>query len=352
VPVPRNSVRSIEVALSAWLATHHGVITRANLSEIGVSEPAVRTMLDTGRLIRVHPGVYMAASSVRTELQRAALLGAATGGVISHSTAGQLWGFRKLSRFRQLHVSVPHGYKFAVKDRPGSDLSIGDNRIHQSMDLRDEDRVVRDDGIVLTSPSRTVFDLASICSAEDLESIIEQGLDKEWFTIPTLHGVGRRLAGPGRDGSANFASVLAKREIWRRPTQSDEELRLANALERAGFTGVQRQFPIRLPNGAKIHADLAIPERMFLIEVDHVTWHGGRIETMYDRWRDRQCHRLGWSTERVPDTDLSAKRLKQTVSELAELIARAPETRALSRPVLRSDNSGGLERSDNRPRPA
>lgn len=307
------SVHTHEPALSAWLAGNHGVVTRSKLAELGYSTREVRTLLDSSRLVRFHPGIYLATSAPRTELQRIRAQIEFSAGVASHSTAGQLWGFRKLTRYRVLHFSVAHGRNVSP---PGC-------RLHQSRDLPVTDWEVRDDGIALTTPVRTMFDLAAICSPDDLESIIEQGLDRQMFTIPDLHEIGRRLARPGRDGSAAFATVMARREIWRRPAQSDLELRLFRALSRAGFSPIEQQFPVRLKTGEVIHADLAIPSRRVLIEVDHVTWHGGRLENMYDRWRDRQCHRLGWHTERVPDVDLG-KRLAQTVRELTEVIVARP----------------------------
>ncbi len=309
------SARSLEPSLSAWLADHHGIITRERLDALGLTAGSIRTLLETSRLVVVHTGVYLSASSLRTELQGMATLVAATGGVISHSSAGRLWNFRKLFTFRELHVTVPHSTRCGVATELG--------RVHQSLALPATDVVMRPDGISVTSPPRTVFDLASMCSADDLESIVEQGLDRKLFTVPTLHSVGRRLAGPGRDGSANFANVFARRDVWRRPVQSDLELRLCRALERAGIGPLVRQIPIRLPDGATIHADLAVPDRNFLIEVDHVTWHGGRLDNMYDRWRDRQCHRLGWHTEQVSDDDIT-RRMRATVAELVEVFRTLP----------------------------
>ena len=42
----------------------------------------------------------------------------------------------------------------------------------------------RDDGLRLTSPARTVFDLRQTSQAESLESVIEQGLRRSLYDIP------------------------------------------------------------------------------------------------------------------------------------------------------------------------
>ncbi len=64
--------------------------------------------------------------------------------------------------------------------------------------------VRRRDGIALTAPPRTVFDAAAVVSPEDLESMIEQGIDRQMFIVATLVATSRRLARPGRAGSTEF----------------------------------------------------------------------------------------------------------------------------------------------------
>ncbi|MGH2478010.1 MAG: hypothetical protein ACRDIL_22415, partial [Candidatus Limnocylindrales bacterium] len=54
------------------------------------------------------------------------------------------------------------------------------------------------------------------------------------------------------------------------------------------------------------------------VEVDHVTWHGGRLDSQADKWRDRQLLRIGWIVARVTDEDLRL-RFGSAVSELVEI---------------------------------
>ena len=176
-------------------------------------------------------------------------------------------------------------------------------------------------GIVLTAPPRTVSDLASVLDATALESVIEQGLDLRMFGVPTLWVVARRLARRGRAGSGTFVEVLAAREAWRAPVGSHDELILEGALVAAGVPRPQRQWPVTLPNGKDVHPDLAWPDLRLAIEVDHVTWHGGRLDSTYDKWRDRQLRLLGWEVDRVTDEDIRRRRAT-TVREVAALHRR------------------------------
>src|SRR6476469_3902078 len=89
-------------------------------------------------------------------------------------------------------------------------------------------------------------------------------------------------------------------------------------MRRRGFD-LETQVPVLLDNGREVHLDLAIPPLKFGIEVDHVTWHGGRLETQRDKVRDRELMRLGWTVPRVTDEDLS-RRLDQTVQQLVDIV--------------------------------
>ena len=179
------------------------------------------------------------------------------------------------------------------------------------------DVFTRPDGIRVLRVPRLVFDLARFLDDDHLESVMEQLLERQLVDVPALFATGRRLRRFGRDGSARFGRVLARRPAWTKPCQSGLEIELLNALRRAGVA-LQPQCPITLPDGSTIHVDGGDPVRRFGVEVDHVTWHGGRIESQYDKWRDRQVFRRGWLVPRVTDADVRL-RLTETVAELVEL---------------------------------
>ena len=144
-----------EDVLAAWLAAHHGVVTRQWLREHLFTDGHVRGLRESGRLVEVHRGVYVATSARRTQLQRMVALVTCSDGAISHASAGRLWGFRKLSRHHDIHVSVIKG---ARRRTEGSGLNHV--VLHSTSELPAADVVRRSDGIVYTSAARTVFDLS------------------------------------------------------------------------------------------------------------------------------------------------------------------------------------------------
>jgi len=114
---------------------------------------------------------------------------------------------------------------------------------------------------------------------------------------------------------------MSQRADWQRPAGSGLELRVLQALERAGVGPLVRQHPLRLPNGVVIHPDGADPEVRWAIEVDHVTWHGGRFDAQRDKGRDRGARRIGWQVDRVTDQELAAD-FAGHISELVDLHRR------------------------------
>ena len=155
---------------------------------------------------------------------------------------------------------------------------------------------------------RLVFDLARFIDDDDLESVIEQLLQRKLTNIPRLFAAGRRLGKPGRDGTARFSRVLRRRPLWAKPKHSDHEVRLLRALRAPGYRP-RAAVPARAAGRPTDTPRRWRPEPLIGVEVDHVTWHGGRVDGQHDKWRDRQCGRIGWHVSRVTDEDVDKRLL-------------------------------------------
>jgi hypothetical protein len=303
----------------SWLATHHGVVTSSELARLGISRHQTNRLLRDGVLIPYTRAVYRLAGATRTAEQAAALACAAGPDVVvSHISAGREWGFRGLGGEAHLHV--------AIAGQNHRDLP--DVVVHRSHRIDPVDIVERSDGIRFTSPPRTVFDLASCFSDERLESIIEQVLHDRLSTIPTLMATAARLRQRGRNGSARIGRVLGSRPAWLKPVDSDLELRVERAIIEAGLPRPLRQHPIRVPSGELFRLDFYWPVEAEALEVDHVTWHGGKLDLTADKRRDRLLRRFGINTTRITDDDVR-HRLPTIINDLRGILGRS-HVRSLS----------------------
>jgi hypothetical protein len=139
---------------------------------------------------------------------------------------------------------------------------------------------------------------------ESIESVIEQGLRRSLFDIPTLYGVGALMCRRGRPGSAVFAAVLSSRPTWRRPADSHPEIELRRALAAVGVH-LEPQLSLTLADGNTVHPDLGDRGAHFYIEIDDHEWHGSRLDATYDVQRDRQARLVGARIERVSTDEIA-----------------------------------------------
>jgi very-short-patch-repair endonuclease len=82
-----------------------------------------------------------------------------------------------------------------------------------------------------------------------------------------------------------------------------------------------RQHEITLRNGSTIRADGAVPDVLWIVEVDHHTWHASRSDASKDKERDRLLHLDRWQIDRVSDDALRLA-FSDTVDQLVELYRR------------------------------
>jgi very-short-patch-repair endonuclease len=262
--------KKLQISLSGVLALaagQHGVVTRAQLFELGLSSQAVDHRLRRGRLHRVHRGVYAVG---RPELTRhgvliAAVLSCGPGAVLSHEHAGEVIGIRK-RRAGPIEVTVPAG---AMRSRPGV-------RVHRQR-LSDHD-VTHRHGIPVTSLVRTLVDLAQRLTAGELEAAVNEA-DKLDLVDPER----LRAALPNRGGQRGVAAL---RELLDRQTltltDSELERRFLRIVRCAGLPlpGTQRRVN-------SVRVDFFWPELGLVVETDGLRYHRTPAQQARDRLRDQ-----------------------------------------------------------------
>ncbi|MGA9275711.1 hypothetical protein [Ilumatobacter sp.] len=295
-------------ALRTAIAAHHGIVTRREMVDDGMSLHELRHLVRIGAITRCHDGVYRVTTSPETfESRCVAACSADPSIVITGTAAGWLWGFR--------HVRTPT-MPIVLSEHDRHPLATG-VLVRRTNLMRPHHRVDRADGIVIASPPRTWFDCARDLGDDTFEALTEWVIDRHASTATIWHTF-RELEARGRPGVARVRRVLSQRSAWQKPAGSKLELRVLNALRAAGVPELVRQHRLRLPNGIVIHPDGADPTIRWAVEVDHVTWHGGRLDAQRDKSRDRGLRRIGWQVERVTDQELRTS-FAAVIAELVDL---------------------------------
>jgi very-short-patch-repair endonuclease len=284
---------TMSAPLSRTIAARHGIVSATELHVDGISRHAVRRSIDTGALVGIHKGVFRVATSPDTfESRCAAACVADPRALVTGVAAARLWGYRHVWRTEIPLVLVEH-------DRTPLTRGV---ILRRSNVIDAIDVVVRDDGIRVASPPRAWFDCARDVDDDRFERLTEWVLDHH-ASMSTLWRTFNRLQTKGRPGVARVRRVMSRRESEQPAAGSGLELRVLKALARRGIR-LTRQHPIRLSDGRVVHPDGADPTIRWALEVDHVTWHGGRQEAQYDKSRDRELRLVGWQVERVTDQEL------------------------------------------------
>ncbi len=290
----------------ALLARQHGVASTQQLLDSGMSQRQLRRLQHHGALELVLRGAYRTPSAPITELSQCAAVCAARPDVaIAGPTAGRLWGFRRLPPDRRIHVIAPRA----------SNPAIARWVVPYRTDARhDHDLVERDDGIRVTSRTRTAFDLARWLGPDDLLSVIEQAAHDGRMGDDEFLAVAADWISPRRPWAREFLQALDRR-LPGGPAESHPEVRVAGALGRAGVRGLVRQHCIQLPGHGDVRFDLAVPELRWAIEVDLHPRHRETMGIASDTRRDRAASAIGWSTSRITETQYD-HRFNETIADL------------------------------------
>src|SRR3954451_23261816 len=155
--------------------------------------PAIDRRVALGRLHVVHQGVFAVGHTVLTRSGRwmAAVLACGPDAALSHASAAALWG---LQRGEPNIVDVTA--RRTGRTRPGI-------RIHRP---RIPAETTTHDAIRVTTPARTILDLAATVTASRLEHLLDQAEIRELTDYPALDALAR--AHPGHRGARRLQATL------------------------------------------------------------------------------------------------------------------------------------------------
>lgn len=247
----------------------------------GMTAEAIRHFVRGLR--ELHDGVWLTGFAAVTRRQRwwaAALTTPNT--LLARFSAGAAHGFR------------PWDAAYEVVLRPGSGGTRrqGALLVHRSIAIIDGDADWIA-GLPITSPERTILDLAAHQSARRTRKCVREAIRLRTTTMPQL---AQRLARtPGRRGTADLRMYLGSyAALPFDRCRSDAE---AMALE--VLRGARVQIPDVNVEIAGEEADLSWPERRVIVELDGPDFHRFKAE---DARKTANWRAAGWDVRRVPTT--------------------------------------------------
>jgi Transcriptional regulator, AbiEi antitoxin/Protein of unknown function (DUF559) len=281
--------RAVNDALAAIASKQHGVVALPQLLELGLSATAVHKRAASGRLHRIHRGVY--ALVPRELLSRsgsfmAAVLACGPGAVLSHRSAAALHELRATDR-TTIDVTVPGR---TGRKHSGIDL-------HRSRTLTPED-TTEVERIPCTTVARTQLDLAEVVNRRALERAYDQAEILERFDLRALND--QLARNQGRHAIPHVRALLDAHYSGTTATWSELEERFLALTRSAGVPAPEVNAWVVPDDGEPaMRVDFLWRPARLCVETDGRRFHNTRRAFETDRRRDQRLTLAGWRVVRV-----------------------------------------------------
>lgn len=274
-----NDVRLIELA-----ARQHRCIARRQLNALGYDDDAIAHRVARGWLVNIYDGVYAIAPALADDRARwmAATL-TTPESVLSHASAAVAWGVNSFTP------------SFQIVTRPGDG---GPERLEGVLVCRSRTlagNTTTLDGVPITTPERTLIDLASRLGARSLARAVREACRLKRTTPSDLFVALARHR--GRRGVRRLhAAVSRYAGLPLHRTKSDAEALALALLHEAGRSP-------RLVNEklAGEEADLIWPDRALIVELDGPQFH---LDASEDLRKQHVWEAAGWTVRRLSTDDV------------------------------------------------
>jgi len=267
---PKSTPTTVEQRICR-LALERHALSRGDLLRLGLSSEAIARRLASGRLVRLHRGVYAIGGAPPTRERRwaAAVLACGEGAALSHLSATALWRLTERDPV-VIDVSLPSRSK-----RSHEGL-----RVHRPRRLGSED-CTRHAGIPVTTIPRTLIDCAEVLGSRSMERALDEAQYLKLLDRSDLDEALDRHR--SRAGAARLRKVLARHEPGATRTRSPLEEAFLALVRRAGLP--QPRVNAKL---GPYTIDFLWPDQRIAVETD------GRDAHERDAGRERDYRRDAW----------------------------------------------------------
>jgi very-short-patch-repair endonuclease len=295
--------------------TQDGVFSIADARQVGFSERQIDCRVGRAWSV-IHDGVYRMGGAPPTWRSglRAATLAAGESAAISHRSAAAMYELPAAQRGLVELTCVR--WSRTTK----SSLVVHESR---RLDSRDVQLI---DGIPVTTPERTLLDLASqFPHANYLEYIAQAARRKRLLTYESTQLMFNRHARRGLKGVRALRELLERWDPDSKPTESEMETMLVLALRRHGLPEPVVQHEVTDELGATIaRTDAAYPAFHVAIEYDSEQEHSDEFQISRDAVRRNRLQAAGYAVLSARHQDLRAGGTA-LCDQIAAIMRRATE---------------------------
>lgn len=283
----------------------HGIVTTEQLFGLGMSPDQIQRWVEAGRLHRLHRGVFavvVPALLNREGIWVGAVFAGGPGAALSHGPGGQLLGIVGPRERFALHVTVAGRFR----RRPAGIV------IHRPRNI-DPCDFTRRRGIAVTTPTRTVWDLAAVQSPGRTRDTFRQAEKLRLLDRGRLAAL--LAATPNRKGAGTIRELLGAQRLPLDRTRTWLEDQFVLLCEEHGL-------PMPLVNAPLLdyEVDFLWPAARYVVEADggdHLTPE----QRDKDNEKDARLQRAGYMVRRHGHAAI--RRGREVAAEvLADLEAR------------------------------
>lgn len=277
---------------------------------LGLAKSTLQRRVESGVFVRVGKGMLaLPGTATRSDIgMRAALR--LLNGVVSHQSAARIHGFEAIPDSPP-SITVSHRSSYSF---PGV-------VVHQSTDLLEE-YVQEIDGIRVTTPARTLVDLAKIFGPRRLERVIEHALVTGKVDVEEFIDLVTALSRKGKRGMKKLHKIIDERLMGTAVSDTELERVLYQLIDDAGLPRPMRQFHAPWLKSLNGRVDFAYEDEEIVIEADSRRWHLTFDAFEVDKIRDNAAQIAGWIVLRV-----TWRMINEEPSEVVGTIREALEVR-------------------------
>ena len=254
--------REVTDQIAATARDQHGVVGRQQLADLGLTQRQIAGAVNAGVLRKVGPRAYSALTQhtsrrgrmwgAQLSLQSAPRTGSPGFG-LGFATAAEAFGW-KTAPNTTIHLVMD---RRLLRSGPGI-------RAHLTTHLPAADLVLRD-GLWLTSPARTLLDLAAVVTPDHLDQLIDRSIQLRDFDLRELGRVRKE-----RRTHGNAALRAALDRLHETAGQNRSEL------ERRMIKLITESYLPPVACNARLHGfevDIHFPGTRAIVETDGAGFH-------------------------------------------------------------------------------